>query len=58
MVKTGTVPLTCVQTKSDESEPSDRKICSRCDEKAEWREAISKSTVLDRRSGLVESSQN
>ena len=53
LIKTDTVPLVCLQTRSDEAKPSDSKICSRCDQEVEWRKAISKWTVLYRGSGLV-----
>ena len=40
---------------SDEIEPSDNEICSRCHKGVEWSEFVCQRTVLDNRCGLVKS---
>ena len=58
MVMTDIVPLTQLQARFDEIQPSDSEICSWCKEEAEWCDAVSQCTVLDRMSGPVDSGRN
>ena len=55
MVETHTFSLAYIQRESDEIEPSDGELCSRCHEDVEWSEFVSQRTVLNNRCGLVNS---
>ena len=55
MVEAHTFSLAHVQGGSDETEPSDGELCSRCHEDVERSEIVCQRTVLDNMLGLINS---
>ena len=53
MVEAHAISMAYVQRGSDEIEPSDGELCSRCHEVVEWSELVCQRTVLNNRRGLV-----